>query len=141
LATLKRWFRQFIQSRDVRAAEKCITTAIRLGANSQQMADMFFAAATDHRFLDVGHTLDFTNKALEALDELKWEKLRELTELLDKQQRVNEIGQLVYQGGRLDRLTSMLGKLLVREDRNFHSIQMIEGAYRQYSILDNDGNN
>ena len=67
--------------------------------------------------------------------------LRELTELLDKQQRVNEIGQLVYQGGRLVRLTSMLGKLLVREDRNFHSIQMIEGAYRQYSILDNEGNN
>jgi hypothetical protein len=23
-----------------------------------------FAAATDHRFLDIGHVLDFTNKAL-----------------------------------------------------------------------------
>ena len=71
--------------------------------------------------------------------------LRELTELLDKQQRVNEIGQFVadylYQGGRLDQLTSMLGKSLLREDRNFHSIQMIEGAYRQYSLLDNNGNN
>jgi hypothetical protein len=30
---------------------------------------------------------------------------------------------------------------LLREDRNFHSIQMIEGAYRQYSLLDSDGNN
>ncbi len=70
--------------------------------------------------------------------------LRELTELLDKQQRVNEIGQLVedylYQGGRLDQLTSMLGSS-AREDRNFHSIQMIEGPYRQYSLLDNEGNN
>jgi hypothetical protein len=49
--------------------------AVRLGASSQQMVDMLFAAATDHRFLDVGHTLDFTNKALEALDELEWEKI------------------------------------------------------------------
>jgi len=64
---------------------------------------------------------------------------------LDKQQRVNETGQLVadylYQGGRIDQLTSMLGKLLLREDRNFHSIQMIEGAYRQYSLLHDEGNN
>jgi nitrite reductase/ring-hydroxylating ferredoxin subunit len=356
LATLKRWFRQFIESRDAQAAERCITTALRLGANDQQMADMFFAAATDHRFLDAGHTLDFTNKAFEALDELGWENnkalveavlsslvpgyasaermeessswrypidlvtilesgfqelptvlengkrirekrahrnaiddnknyhkdkkpkqtlsinsrdrdvlvavllgdnpqsvvtalldslrqgtaeeelasivchasalriaqfhtrnefgdwdaalhtftfsnavhqglrrlpsrellrglfdaamriylnrflnippatipkkstkdkandpeaiLGELTELLDKQQRVNETGQLVadylYRGGRSDQLTSMLGNLLLREDRNFHSIQMMEAAFRQYSLLDNennDGNN
>jgi nitrite reductase/ring-hydroxylating ferredoxin subunit len=352
LDTLKRWFRQFIESRDVQAAERCITTALRLGANDLQMADMFFAAATDHRFLDVGHTLDFTNKALEALDELGWENnkalvedvlgslvpgyataermeessswrypidlvvilesafqelptvlengkrirekradqkaiddsknyhkdkkpkqtwsinsrdrdalvavllgdnpqsvvnalldalrqgtaeeelasivcyasalriaqfhtrnefgdwdaalhtftfsnavhqglrrlpsrellrgvfdaamriylnrflnippatipkkstkdkdndpetiLRELAELLDKQQRVNETGQLVadylYRGGRSDQLTSMLGKLLLREDRNFHSIQMMEAAFSQYSLLDDDNN-
>jgi nitrite reductase/ring-hydroxylating ferredoxin subunit len=342
LATLKRWFRQFVESRDAQAAERCIATAVRLGANSQQMADMLFAAATDHRFIDVGHTLDFTNKALEALDKLEWENnkslvesvltslvpgyasaermeesgswrhpidlvtilengfkelpvaldegkqkttqrqqktedrqpkqrwsmhdsdplmvvllgddpqsivnalleelrqgttekelasivcyaaalriaqfhtrnefsdwdaalhtftfsnavhqglrrlptmellrgvfdaairiylnrflniplatipkksiddkainpdtiLGELTELLDKQQRVNETGQLVadylYQGGRIDQLTSMLAKLLLREDRNFHSIQMIEAAYRQYSLLNNEHNN
>jgi len=351
LAALKRWFRQFIESRDAQAAERCIATAVRVGANDQELADMFFAAATDHRFLDVGHTLDFTNKVLEALDELGWENnkaliesvltslvpgyatadrmeesgswrhpidlvtilengfkeipealekgkrvrvvtqrqqknkdsnihkdkkpkqtwntnsrdrdalvavllgdnpqsivnalldalrqgtteeelasivcyasalrivqfhtrnefsdwdaalhtftfsnavhqalrriptrellrgvfdaamriylnrflnippatipkksindkaidrdsiLRELTELLDKQQRVNETGQMVadylYGGGRLDQLTSMLGKLLLREDRNFHSIQMIEGTYRQYSLLDDDNN-
>jgi hypothetical protein len=69
--------------------------------------------------------------------------LRGLTDLLDKQQRVNESGQLVanylYQGGRFDLLMSILGKLLLREDRNFHSIQMIEAAYRQYSLLDNGG--
>ncbi len=344
LATLKRWFRQFVESRDAQAAERCIATAVRLGANSQQMADMLFAAATDHRFIDVGHTLDFTNKALEALDKLEWEdnkslvesvltslvpgyasaermeesgswrhpidlvtilengfkelpvaldegkrvrvliqsqqktedgkpkhrwgmhdrdplmvvllgddpqsivnvlleELRQgttdvelasivcyaaalriaqfhtrnefsdwdaalhtftfsnavhqgirrlptmellrgvfdaairiylnrflnippatipkesiydktidldtilgrLTELLDKQQRVNETGQLVadylYHGGRIDQLTSILGKLLLREDRNFHSIQMIEAAYRQYSLMDNEDNN
>ena len=80
LDTLKRWFRQFIESRDALAAERCITTALRLGANDQQMAGMFFAAATDHRFLDVGHTLDFTNKALEALDELGWQNNKALVE-------------------------------------------------------------
>ena len=35
--------------------------------------DMLFAAATDHRYLDVGHVLDFTNKALEALDSVGWD--------------------------------------------------------------------
>jgi nitrite reductase/ring-hydroxylating ferredoxin subunit len=68
LSILKRWFRQFIESRDAQAAERCIITAVRLGANSSQIADILFAAATDHRFLDAGHVLDFTNKALEALD-------------------------------------------------------------------------
>ena len=33
---------------------------------------MLFAAATDHRFIGGGHTLDFTNKALEALDIVGW---------------------------------------------------------------------
>ena len=35
---------------------------------------MLFAAATDHRYLDGGHTLDFVNKALEALDAAGWER-------------------------------------------------------------------
>jgi nitrite reductase/ring-hydroxylating ferredoxin subunit len=80
LSTLKRWFRQFIESRDAQAAERCIVTVVRLGANSQQLADMFFAAVTDHRFLDVGHTLDFTNKAFEALDTVGWDNNKEIVE-------------------------------------------------------------
>jgi nitrite reductase/ring-hydroxylating ferredoxin subunit len=73
LSTLKRWFRQFIESRDAQAAERCIVTAVRLDANSSQISDMLFAAATDHRYLDLGHVLDFTNKALEALDAVGWD--------------------------------------------------------------------
>ena len=34
---------------------------------------MMFAAATDHVFLDGGHTIDFTNKAFEVLDHLGWD--------------------------------------------------------------------
>ncbi|BCL38508.1 Rieske (2Fe-2S) protein [Nostoc sp. MS1] len=72
-ATFKSWFRQFIQVRDTEAAQRCLVSAISSGATSVQIADMLFCAATDHRYLDVGHTLDFINKALEALDVVGWE--------------------------------------------------------------------
>jgi len=73
LATLKKWFRQFIEVRDAEGAERCIASAVRAGADGRQMADLLFAAATDHRFIDIGHPLDFTNKAFEALDVAGWE--------------------------------------------------------------------
>ena len=73
LPTLKRWFRQFVEVRDAEGAERCIVSAVRAGADHRQMADMLFAAATDHRYIQVGHVLDFTNKALEALDQAGWE--------------------------------------------------------------------
>lgn len=74
--TLKRWFRQFVEVRDAEGAERCITSALRAGANHQQIADMLFAAATDHRYIQTGHVADFTNKALEALDIAGWEATR-----------------------------------------------------------------
>lgn len=73
IATLKRWFRQFIEVRDNEGSERCIVSALRAGATPPQMADMLFAAVTDHRYIDVGHPLDFTNKAFEALDIVGWE--------------------------------------------------------------------
>src|ERR671911_1631821 len=71
-ATLKLWFRRFVEVRDSEGAERCIVSAVRSGADHAQMADMLFAAATDHRYLDAGHVLDFTNKAFEALDVAGW---------------------------------------------------------------------
>lgn len=73
VATLKRWFRQFIEVRDAEGAERCIVSAVRAGATSGQMADMLFAAVTDHRYINVGHPADFTNKAFEALDIVGWQ--------------------------------------------------------------------
>jgi nitrite reductase/ring-hydroxylating ferredoxin subunit len=73
LATLKRWFRQFVEVRDAEGAERCIVSAVRAGADHRQMASMLFAAATDHRYIETGHVLDFTNKALEALDLSGWQ--------------------------------------------------------------------
>lgn len=72
--TLKTWFRQFIERRDQEAAERCLVTAVRSGMARTQVAQMLFAAATDHRYLDGGHTLDFINKALEALDQVNWQE-------------------------------------------------------------------
>ncbi len=72
-ATLKRWFRRFIEVRDAEGAERCVVSAVRAGADDRQMADLLFAAATDHRYIQIGHVLDFTNKALEALDAAGWD--------------------------------------------------------------------
>jgi nitrite reductase/ring-hydroxylating ferredoxin subunit len=317
LPILENWFRQFVEVRDAEGAERCLASAIRGGASPEQIARMLFTVATDHRYIDVGHTLDFSNKALEALDATGWqnaeivltslvpgyakatrmeesrswrspvdlvailqqafeelpgalaegkskretwgdreqlipvllgdnalaiadslitalrqgcseeelagmvayaaalriaqfstnndfndwdsahhtftfanavhqglrrvaspellrgvfdaamsvyldrflnvpavrlpkpdktvenpgELLQELPDLLDRQQQVNRVGELVgcylYSGGKPELLLAMLGKLLLRENRQFHVIQEIEAAFRQYSLLEN----
>jgi nitrite reductase/ring-hydroxylating ferredoxin subunit len=66
------WYRRFIETRSSDAAERALASAItRVDATA--VSDMMFAALTDHVFVDGGHTLDFTNKAFEALDLLGWE--------------------------------------------------------------------
>ncbi len=67
------WFRQFVEVRDTEGAERALVSAVRGSASPTELADMLFAAATDHRYLDRGHSLDFANKALEALDTAGWE--------------------------------------------------------------------
>jgi nitrite reductase/ring-hydroxylating ferredoxin subunit len=314
---LQNWFRQFVEVRDAEGAERCLASAIRAGASPTQLAEMLFTVVTDHRYISVGHPLDFTNKALEALDATDWQNaelvltslvsgytsatrmeesrswrapvdlvailqeafaalpgalaegknqrgnwdnsdrltpillgddaqaiadalltalrqgcsevelagmvtnaaalriaqfstnndfndwdsahhtftfanavhqgmkrvaspellrgvfdaamsvyldrflnvpaarlpkpdktvedpaqlLHELPELLDRQQQVNRVGELVgcylYSGGKPERLLALLGKLLLREDRQFHVIQEIEAAFRQYAHLGN----
>jgi hypothetical protein len=73
-ARLARWFRRFVEVRDAEGAERALISAVRAGASPTALADMLFAAATDHRYLDGGHTVDFVNKALEALDVAGWER-------------------------------------------------------------------
>jgi nitrite reductase/ring-hydroxylating ferredoxin subunit len=73
-ARLARWFRRFVDVRDAEGAERALISAVRAGASPRELADMLFAAATDHRYLDGGHTLDFVNKALEALDLAGWDR-------------------------------------------------------------------
>ncbi len=65
--------------------------------------------------------------------------LRELLPLLDRQQQVNEAGELVARyraaGGDDARLMAALGTALLREDRDFHTIQTVEAAFAQYRLL------
>src|SRR4051812_26493512 len=63
---LTEWYRRFVDTRSADAAERVLATAV----GTLPLADveaMMFAATTDHVFIDEGHTLDFTNKAFEAL--------------------------------------------------------------------------
>ena len=79
----KLWLRNFIDVRDSDGAERCLRTAIEIGVPEQTIADMIFAAITDHVYIDGGHTLDFANKAFELLDHLGWEHAgRVLTSLV-----------------------------------------------------------
>jgi nitrite reductase/ring-hydroxylating ferredoxin subunit len=71
--TLKRWLREFTAVRDEEGAERVVVSAVRAGASAVELADMLLTAATDYRYIDVGHTLDFINKAFEALDLAGWE--------------------------------------------------------------------
>jgi nitrite reductase/ring-hydroxylating ferredoxin subunit len=73
-ARLAVWFRRFVEVRDAEGAERALVSAARGGASQRELADMLFAAVTDHRYLDGGHTLDFVNKALEALDRAGWDR-------------------------------------------------------------------
>lgn len=73
LSTLKRWLRRWVEVRDRNGAERCVRTALELGASPETMTDMLMAAATDHFYLDVGHTLDFINKSFELLAHIGWE--------------------------------------------------------------------
>lgn len=67
------WFRRFADVRSRDAAERCLRTAAAAGLDEVQLADLLFAASTDHTFMDVGHTLDFANKACELLDAVGWD--------------------------------------------------------------------
>jgi nitrite reductase/ring-hydroxylating ferredoxin subunit len=63
------WYRRFIETRSADAAERALASAVST-LPAADVAGAMFAAATDHVFIDGGHTIDFTNKAFEVLDHL-----------------------------------------------------------------------
>jgi hypothetical protein len=68
--------------------------------------------------------------------------LDELLALFDRQQEVNPAGALAYrylaQGHPADQLIQALGRVMLREDGEFHSYQMLEAGVRQYRELQPD---
>lgn len=71
---LKSWLREFAEVRDRDGIERVVLTAVRTGYSQEQLADMLFAAVTDHAYLDGGHSIDFINKAFELLDLIGWQQ-------------------------------------------------------------------
>lgn len=69
---LKQWFRDTCEVRDRDGAERCLLTAIAC-LSPDEVAEIVFAAATDHRYMNAGHTLDFINTAFETVDHLGWD--------------------------------------------------------------------
>ncbi|WP_049898272.1 Rieske (2Fe-2S) protein [Halococcus agarilyticus] len=70
---LKSWFRNTCEVRDTDGAERCLLTAID-SLPPEDVAEIVFTAATDHRYMNAGHTLDFINTAFETTRHLGWEE-------------------------------------------------------------------
>jgi nitrite reductase/ring-hydroxylating ferredoxin subunit len=66
-AIVAAWYRRFVETRSADAGERALATLVELAGRDAAERAMT-TAVTDHLFIDEGHTLDFTNKAIEALD-------------------------------------------------------------------------
>jgi len=69
---LESWLRENVEVRDADGTERVLRTAVR-ECDRDAVEAMLIGAATDHAYLDAGHTFDMTNKAVEALDALGWD--------------------------------------------------------------------
>ena len=79
------WYRRFVDTRSSDAAERTLETALAEPDRMAEVETMMFAAVTDHVFIDGGHTIDFTNKAFEALDHLGKDAAGEILPTLVRQ--------------------------------------------------------
>jgi nitrite reductase/ring-hydroxylating ferredoxin subunit len=74
LDRLKTWFRQFVEVRDGDGAERVILTAVGNDHTPAELCDLMTSGATDHYFLNGGHTIDFINKSFELLERAGWDQ-------------------------------------------------------------------
>jgi nitrite reductase/ring-hydroxylating ferredoxin subunit len=79
------WYRRFIETRSGAAAERSLVSLISGAAPIEDVARAMTSAATDHAYLDEGHTLDFTNKAFELLRHVGPEQAAEVLPTLARQ--------------------------------------------------------
>ncbi|KPV42056.1 Rieske (2Fe-2S) protein [Alicyclobacillus ferrooxydans] len=113
---LAAWYRECIEVRDTDGAERVLLAACERGADSRTLADMMLLAATDHVYLDGGHTFDFHNKAFEMTDAMKGEISAQI----------------------LTSLVPLLGNPTRSEElQNWRApIDLIEPMQRAFSVLD-----
>jgi len=79
--TLKRWLRQWVQTRHRDATERTLLTALE-GGSRELVADLLYGAASERLFANTGHVFDATNKALELIDVLGDDTASKLVPLL-----------------------------------------------------------
>jgi nitrite reductase/ring-hydroxylating ferredoxin subunit len=79
--TLKRWLRQWVQTRHRDGAERTLLTGIERGEPAL-VADLLYGAASERLYATTGHVLDACNKALELVDLLGPDAARQLVPLL-----------------------------------------------------------
>jgi hypothetical protein len=114
-----------------------VEQGLRRSTSPELVRGIFDAAMSVHldRFLNVPATrLPRGDEGADADD-----TLRELFDVFDRQQHVEEAATLASSflaaGGDAEDLIGTLGSALVREDRNFHTIQCVEAAVRQHALL------
>jgi len=118
-----------------------VEQGLRRSPSRELLRGVFDAAMSVHldRFLNV----PATRLPRPQADADPAELLAELPTLLDGQQHVDQAGELVasYLAASDDSgpLIEALGACLLREDRNFHTIQCVEAAVRQYELLRGTG--
>ncbi len=69
---LQRWLRENVEVRDRDGTERVLRTLVE-ECDRDTVETALFTAATDHVYIDQGHTLDFVNKAVETLDRVGWD--------------------------------------------------------------------
>lgn len=79
--TLRRWLRQWVQTRHRDAIERTLLTGLRSAA-VEDFADLLLGAASERLFAQTGHVLDAANKAIELALLLGWETAPEIVPLL-----------------------------------------------------------
>ncbi|MFD1647116.1 Rieske 2Fe-2S domain-containing protein [Haloarchaeobius litoreus] len=117
---LASWFRENVEVRDEDGAERVLRTAVA-ACDRDAVERMLYAAATDHRYLDTGHTFDFVNKAIETLDHVGWDHaddtLASLIPSLTDAERSEELSswrQPVDLAGLVEDVTAELDDLAAR---------------------------
>jgi len=111
---LEGWYRRFIETRSSDAAERTLASTVAT-VDATTVADIMFAAVTDHVFLDGGHTIDFTNKAFEVVDHLGWERAADILPTLVAQtasaSRSEERGAWRFPHDLADMIATAVGSL------------------------------
>jgi nitrite reductase/ring-hydroxylating ferredoxin subunit len=139
------WFRRFVDTRSADAAERTLLTAIDGGSPPAVVARMLVAACTDHVFIDGGHTIDFTNKALELLDHLGWDRAGEVLPTLVVQmtnaRRQEELGSWRHPhdlAGLVERANDRLSGAWAEGERRRGSLGDPDVAALGWRLLDDD---